>query len=118
MRTAPGVEAYGGGGFRVAGERIESSILIIDDRVLPWRVQGLELLTAADFDVVITADRAVVEFVLLGTGETVSPAPRTVRDALQATGIGLEVMSTPEACRLYNVLAAEGRRIACALIAI
>ena len=55
---------------------------------------------------------------LLGTGETVSPAPRTVREALQAAGIGLEVMSTPEACRLYNVLAAEGRRIACALIAI
>ena len=118
MRTAPGVEAYGGGGFRVAGERLEGSILILDDQVLPWPVHELKALTPADFAAVLGADRAAVEFVMLGTGAAVSPAPRPVREALLAAGVGLEVMSTPEACRLYNVLAAEGRRIACALIAI
>jgi uncharacterized protein len=118
MRIAPGVEAYGEGGFRVAGERFEGSILIIDDTVSLWPVAALKALTPNDFAAVIAADRAVVEFVLLGTGTTVSPAPRPVREALQAQGIGLEVMSTPEACRLYNVLATEGRRVACALIAV
>jgi uncharacterized protein len=118
MRTAPGVEAYGGGGFRVAGARIEGSILILDDEVRPWPPRNLASLTSMDFADVIAADRAAVEFVLLGTGAAVAPAPGVVRAALRDEGVGLEVMSTPEASRLYNILAAEGRRIACALIAV
>jgi uncharacterized protein len=41
-----------------------------------------------------------------------------VREALQRAGIGLEFMDTPTAARVYNVLAAEGRRLAAALIAV
>jgi uncharacterized protein len=118
MRTAPGVEAYGGGGFRVAGTWIEGSILILADEVRPWRPASMSSLRAEDFSEVITADRAAVEFVLLGTGVAVAPAPALVRAALRDEGIGLEVMSTPEASRLYNILAADGRRMACALIAL
>ena len=117
MRVAPGVEAYGGGGFRVAGERYEGSILILDDVVRPWPVLDLKALTPEDFAAVF-ADPEAVEFVLLGTGPAVAPAPRSVREAMQAARLGLEVMSTVEACRLYNLLAEEGRRLAAALIAI
>ena len=46
------------------------------------------------------------------------PPPRAVREALASAGVGLEVMTTKEAVRLYNVLAADGRRIAAGLIAI
>ena len=61
----------------------------------------------------------MVEFVLLGAGPRHGPAAasRCAR-RLRAAGIGLEFMDTAAACKLYNVLAAEGRRVAAALIAV
>ena len=118
MRIAPGVEAYGGGGFRVAGQRYEGSILILDDVVRPWPVADLNGVTPDELATVFAAGLGTVEFLLLGTGQKLAPAPRPVRDAVQAAGFGLEVMNTMEACRLYNLMAEDGRRIAAALIAI
>ncbi len=119
MREAPAIEGFGGGGFRVAGERIEGSLLIVDDQPGLWPVSGmLAELSPEDFAAVLGAPSGVVEFVLLGTGESVAPAPRPVRETMAAAGLGLEVMSTPEAIRLYNLLASEGRRIAAALLAV
>jgi uncharacterized protein len=117
VRIAPGIEGYGAGGFRVAGVRTEGSILILDDVVGPWPWPSLSALTPSAFEAVVEA-RERVEFVLLGAGAHPAPTPRAVREALRGAGLGLEVMSTKEACRLYNVLAAEGRRIAAALIAV
>ncbi|MEL6220164.1 MAG: Mth938-like domain-containing protein, partial [Pseudomonadota bacterium] len=48
----------------------------------------------------------------------IAPLPADVRQAIEAAGIGVEVMSTPSACRTYNVLLSEGRRVACALTAV
>jgi uncharacterized protein len=118
MREAPAIEAYGGGGFRIAGRRIEGSVLIIEDEARVWPVTSLAALSPADFDPVLAADRSKVEFVLLGLGPAMVPPPRDVRDALRAAGLGLEVMDTVAACKLYNVLASDGRRIAAALIAV
>ena len=111
------MEAFGGGGFRVAGQRIAGALLILDDQPGPWPTSPvLAALQPSDFAAVLAAPREVVEFVLLGTGAAVAPAPRPVREALARAGLGLEVMSTAEACRLYNVLARDGRRIAAALL--
>jgi uncharacterized protein len=118
VRQPPAIEGYGGGGFRVAGERVEGSILILDDVVHPWTPAGLAELAPAHFDSVLASGPAVVEFVLLGLGPVMAPPPRAVREAMQAAGVGLEVMDTPAAVRLYNVLAQEGRRVAAALIAV
>ncbi len=118
MRQPPAIETFGGGGFRVGGERIEGSLLILDDVARPWPVASLQALAPADFDAVLAAGPATVEFVLLGLGRVMAPPPRPVREALAAARIGLEVMDTPAACRLYNVLAQEGRRVAAALIAV
>jgi uncharacterized protein len=118
VREAPAIEAYGGGGFRVGGERIEGSILILDDRARPWSVTSLAELAPSDFDAVIAAGPAAVEFVLLGLGPAMVPPPKAVRDALREAGLGLEVMDTVAAAKLYNVLASDGRRVAAALIAI
>jgi hypothetical protein len=57
-------------------------------------------------------------FVLLGTGPVQSLPPRSVRDAVAAAGLGFEFMTTDAAARTYNLLASEGRRLACALIAV
>ena len=118
MRRPPAIEAYGGGGFRIEEVRHEGSVLILDDVVRPWPVASLADLTPAHFEAVLAAGPSVVEFALLGLGPAVAPPPRAVREALSAARIGLEVMDTPSAIRLYNVLAREGRRIAAALIAV
>lgn len=98
--------------------RIEGSLLILDDQPGLWGPWDLPALAPEDFAAVLGAPAGGVEFVLLGTGTKTAPAPRPVREALIAAGLGLEVMSTPEACRLYNVLARDGRRIAAALLAV
>ena len=118
IRRPPSIDAYGGGGFRVSGQRVEGSILILQDQLRPWAPASREALTADDIAEVVAAGPRVVEFLLLGVGPKAAPAPPEVRKALQAAGMGLEVMDTATAARLYNVLAAEGRRLAAALIAI
>ena len=118
MREAPAIEAYGGGGFRIGGRRIEGSVLILDDKAMAWPVASLTELKPSDFDAVIAAGPAVVEFILLGLGAAMVPPPRAVRDAMRDARVGLEVMDTVAACKLYNVLASDGRRVAAALIAI
>jgi len=59
-----------------------------------------------------------VELLLFGQGARMAPVPPALRQGLREAGIGLEPMDTGAACRTYNVLAAEGRRIAAALIAV
>ncbi|WP_297508234.1 MTH938/NDUFAF3 family protein [uncultured Caulobacter sp.] len=117
MRQPPSIDAWGGGGFRVAGVWRPGSLLILDDQPRDWSVTALSDLSPEAFAEVFAAGGAV-EFVLLGVGLANALPPRPVRDALKAAGLGLEFMSTEAAARTYNVLASEGRRMAAALIAV
>jgi uncharacterized protein len=117
MRQPPSIDAWGGGGFRVAGDWRPGSLLVIDDQPRDWAATSLAELTPESFAEVFAAG-ASVEFVLLGTGLVNALPPRAVRDAIKAAGMGLEFMSTEAAARTYNVLASEGRRLAAALIAV
>lgn len=117
-RDAPIIDAYGDGGFRLAGERREGSVLILADAARSWPVAAVADLTLSDFQPVLDAGAADVEFVLLGTGARNALPPREVRDGLRAAGLGLEFMDTPAAAKLYNLLTSEGRRLAAALIAV
>jgi uncharacterized protein len=117
-RNAPSIDAYGDGGFRLAGERHDGSVLILNDEPRSLDVAAMSDLTLADLAPVLEAGAADVEFVLLGTGARNALPPREVREGLRAAGIGLEFMDTPAAARLYNLLTSEGRRLAAALIAV
>jgi uncharacterized protein len=117
-RNAPTIDAYGGGGFRLAGEWRSGSILILGDEPRAWAVTSMADLKLSDFDEVLSVGAAEVEFVLLGAGARNALPPREVRDGLRAAGIGLEFMDTPAAARLYNLLTSEGRKLAAALIAV
>jgi uncharacterized protein len=117
-RHAPSIDAYGEGGFRIDGARREGSLLVVSDEARHWPVSSLAELTPESLAPVLEAGRAEVEFLLLGVGGRNAMPPRPVREALQRAGIGLEFMDTPAAARLYNVLTAEGRRLALALIAV
>jgi uncharacterized protein len=117
-RNAPTIDAYGDGGFRLAGEWHEGSVLILADEARSWPVAAMADLRLADFQAVLDRGAADVEFVLLGTGSRNALPPREVRDGLRAAGIGLEFMDTAAAAKLYNLLTSEGRKLAAALIAI
>lgn len=118
LRQPPSIDAWSPGGFTIGGERVDGSALIVDDLVAPWSPCALAELAPDDFAAVVAAGREQVEFVVLGAGSQPRPAPRAVREALARAGLGLEIMSTAEACRLYNTLAPEGRRLAAALLAL
>ena len=117
-RNAPTIDAYGDGGFRLAGERHDGSVLILNDEPRSWPVTDIAKLTLADLQPVLDAGAEEVEFVLLGAGSRNALPAREVREGLRAAGIGLEFMDTASAVRLYNLLTFEGRRLAAALIAV
>ncbi|MEP5758676.1 MAG: Mth938-like domain-containing protein [Litoreibacter sp.] len=103
------VDSYGPGFFRVAGEVIQGNALLLPDAISPW--SGFDDLSA----ILAVADQ--IDVVFFGMGPEIAHIPETVRDTLEAAGLGVELMSTPTACRTYNVLLSEGRRIAAALLA-
>ena len=107
------VTAYGPGFIEINKVRHTSAVLLAPDRVEPWAVESFEALDPADFERL----RALgPEVALLGTGSRQRfPHPRLSR-ALADARIGLEVMTTPAACRTYNILMAEGRKVAAALL--
>ena len=117
-RDAPSIDAYGAGGFRLSGEWHAGSLLIVADQAQAWPVSALADLTVESLALVFAAGRAEVEFLLLGVGSRNAQPPRAIREALLGAGMGLEFMDTASAAKLYNVLTSEGRRIACALIAV
>ncbi|HEX3701554.1 MAG TPA: Mth938-like domain-containing protein [Phenylobacterium sp.] len=117
-RSAPTIDSYGAGGFRLSGAWHAGSLLIVRDEAVAWPVSALAEVSRETLAPVFEAGRAEVEFLLLGTGAANGLPSRELRQALLAAGMGLEFMDTAAAARLYNVLTSEGRRLAAALIAV
>ena len=111
------VEAYGNGGFRIAGLAHHGSVLVMPERTLAWPVARIADLGLASFAALMPF-AAEIQVLLLGCGRHAALIPADLRDALRAAGMVLEPMDTGAACRTYNVLAAEDRRVAAALIAV
>jgi uncharacterized protein len=105
---------YGPGYVVVDGTRYERSLVVLPTRIVTdWRATTFEALEAGHLDALAALD---AEVVLLGTGEQLRfPRPELTR-ALVAARVGLEVMDVPAACRTYNILSAEERRVAAALL--
>ena len=112
----PLIQAHREGGFTIAGVRYEGSLLVLPDRTLPWPVHELSAVTT-DSLAPITAVAASVDILILGTGARFGQPRADLRQALRAQGMVIEAMDTAAACRTFNVLLAEDRRVAAALIA-
>lgn len=110
------IQAYAEGQVLVNGVSYrESLILTPTDVVSGWRPDSFSELSEADFQALIELGP---ELILLGTGATHRfPHPSLTR-GIMARRIGLESMDTAAACRTYNILMAEGRRVAAALFMI
>lgn len=109
------ISGHGPDYILVNGQRHAHSLLVLPDEVLDaWRTyHTLSDLTPADFDPVLVR---APEIILLGSGERQHFPHPSLYGHLLAAHIGVEIMSTPAACRTYNILAGEGRRVAAALL--
>ena len=111
------VESYGEGRFRVTGQVYESAILVFPERTLAWPVIRFADASLENLAPVLAAGReGHVELLLLGQGSQMQLVPPALRQGLRAAVVVVEPMDTGAGCRTYNVLMAEGRRIAAALI--
>lgn len=110
------IQHYAAGEITIGETIHRESLILLPDRVITeWAPNSVSDLTTADFHHLAQLDP---EIVLLGTGrEQCFPHP-TLSQPLMQRRIGLEVMDTPAACRTYNILMAEGRRVAAALFII
>lgn len=111
------IQSYGEGRFRIAGESYRGSVQVFPDRTLPWPVETAAALSMESLAPFTAAD-AGVEILLIGMGADAVPLDPGLRSDLRAAGIVADAMTTGAACRTFNVLLAEDRRVAAALIAI
>jgi uncharacterized protein len=108
------IEAYGRGGFRFAGMSHRGSILCLPSGIYAW--EPAAPLTLASLAPAL-AEKDRIGLLVVGTGERQTLPSPEVRRAFADAGVALELMDTGAACRTYNVLLAEGRPVAAALIA-
>lgn len=111
------IDGYGAGGFRIGGETHRGSVLVLAERVLPWPVRGIAELNIETLAPVMTS-APVPAILLIGCGRSAALIPAALRQALREAGAVIDAMDTGAACRTYNVLLAEERRVAAALIAV
>ena len=117
-RGAVLINAYGGMGFRIAGERYEGSVIITLSAVVPWPVGAPEDITVEGLAAVFGGDSARPDILLVGCGPHFMILPQEVRDWARGQEIALDSMDTGAAARTYNVLRQEDRSVAVAMIAI
>ena len=106
--TAKPIEGYGPGFFRVGGHVLRGACMIT-----PWDAGLWGGLEDTGTPLSLTGR---IDVLFLGMGAEIAHAPTAFRTALEEAGIGVEVMSSPAACRTYNVILNEGRRIAVCLL--
>ncbi len=102
------VDGYGPGFFRVGGKVLHGAVIVTAERAQVWAGTG----DAAP----LLALAGQVDVIFLGMGAEIAHAPLALRQVVEAAGLGLEVMNSPAACRTYNVLVSEGRRVALAVL--
>jgi uncharacterized protein len=110
----PVVAGFSGGGF-VVDEGVYRALLLTPLRADEWAAPALADLAPADLEPLLALAPAP-EFLILGTGPRLTHPPRTLREALEARGIGLEVMDSRAAARTWGLLRGEERWIAAALM--
>jgi uncharacterized protein len=106
------IQSYNAQGFKVSGQRFAGNVCVFVDQTCPWEFAGTlaDLTPRAFSDFDISGD--ALDVVLLGTGGQMGFAPNEVKAFFKSKGVILESMDTGAACRTYNVLMTEGRRIA------
>ena len=111
------IDAYGNGGFRFADMSHRGSILCLPSGIHGWDKTEETPLALDDLRRVLD-EAGEIEVLLVGTGKEIRPLPAEIRAALRARGISSDPMSTGAAVRTFNVMLAENRAVAAALVAV
>ena len=109
------IQAYGDGGFRIADRRIDGAMLVLPASAVAWPVTSVASITLESL-APLQGQAGEVDLLLLGCGPQIARLAPAVREGVRAWGISVEPMDTGAACRTYNVLLAEARRVAAALL--
>lgn len=110
------IQSYSDRGFRVSGTTYQTPIIVFPTQTSVWNVSAnFTEVTENDFSP-LTDMANDLDVVLLGTGAHGEFFPPALRQTLKDKGLSVESMDTGAACRTYNVLMAEGRRVAAALL--
>ncbi len=110
------IQSYKNGSFRISGQAYSSAVIIASNTVSEWVVpEKLSDITPGHFEMLSQINNEI-DVLLLGTGPQMQFFPPALREALKEKGLSVDAMDTGAACRTYNVLAAEGRRVAAALL--
>jgi uncharacterized protein len=107
------IESYGSSGFRVSGNSFSGAIIVLPSVTQLWPVTAIADVSAESLAPVVDAG---IQILLLGCGRHMQLVPPALRQALRAQGVVIDAMDTGAACRTYNVLLAEDRRVAAALL--
>ncbi len=110
------INAHGPGWIEVNGQRHAQSLIVSslpDARPIPWRPGSYEDLGALDFDSQLFKG---CELVIFGSGRRLRFVNPQWLQSFMTQGIGVETMDTAAACRTYNILASEGRKVITALL--
>ena len=111
------IDTYGNGGFRFAGMSHRGGILCLPSGIHGWEVADARAIDEESLARMF-ADADAIDILLIGTGVGIVPVPAALRERCRAERIVVEAMSTGAAVRTFNVLLAEERAVAAALIAV
>lgn len=110
------LSSYGDGGFRIGEQRTKGSILITPKGYYPWDIKA-GIITYESLARIID-QKDDIDILLIGTGEKMVFLTKALKDKLEAGNFSVDVMATGAAARTYNILLAEGRKVAAALVAV
>ena len=111
------IDAYGNGGFRFAEMSHRGSLLCLPTGMHAWSVTSASEVTMESLAPVLAAADDI-DVLLIGLGHDIVALPREIREAFRARNVIIEAIATGGAVRTYNVLMAEQRAVAAALIAV
>jgi uncharacterized protein len=114
--VARALTGYGAGGFKLDGEFVAGSLLLFDAFSAPWHVAQPSDITLESLAGLL--EHSGIELLLVGCGQHSVPLPPPLHQAIRSRGMALELMDTGAACRTYNVLQQEARKVALAAIAV
>jgi uncharacterized protein len=109
------IESYGGNGFKVSGVAFDGPLIVFPERSVAWPEGALEGFSAAMLEPVFTGGPPP-EILLIGCGSRIFIIPPSLRAEIRKRGPVVDAMDTGAACRTYNVLMTEERRVAAALL--
>ncbi len=111
------IQGYAKGGFLVSDRQYQGAILVFPDKIEAWAATDVGAIDIGSLSPVTDASPAI-EVLLIGTGARMALLGSALRAGIRAYGIAVETMDTGAACRTYNLLMSENRRVAAALLPI